>query len=608
MKKIFIYNAFFISMLSMLLLVSCNQEFLEQKPSDEFSELDVFEDPGLIEAYINGIYGSIKNPFVGSVGITRGEFVDEAHDMWYNFFEFNNCLLTSDDLRGWQYESWESNYKSIRKCNVFFEKVNQGKFTTALVDGKPLKERLTGEVHFLRAYFYSQLVNLYGGVPIVKTVYGLNDDFKISRNTFADCINYILADCDSAANMLPQVNSGKNNGRATKGAALALKSEVLLYAASDLHNNNAKFSGFSNPSLLGYISGTKQERWVAAKNAAKAVIDLNLYSLFRPDPASTTEATQNFIDLFTSDQTTEDIYVKFFIAKEGGNAYWDVNSGNSLALASGPNGYHLWGQNAPSGNAVDAYEMNDGSSFSWSNPEQAAFPYSNRDPRFYSSILYEGVKWRQRPLDVASLDPKGIIQVGTWETWDNATNTMVEVPGLDTRNSPIEPWNGSYTGYYLRKFIDPSVDGQYSGMKVPWRYIRYTEILLNYAEACIELGQDAEARTYLNMIRKRAAMPDITESGEALRTRYRHERRIELYMEDKRFYDVRRWVLGPETYVDLTAVDVRYKLNSDHTTATFPTVTSKVQQTRKWLDKAYFFPIMRDELNKNDLLVQNPGY
>ncbi len=608
MKNIINSKIFLICILGLLLSVSCNQDFLDQKPSDELSELDVFQDPTLIESYINGVYGTIKNPFVGSNGVMRGEFVDEAHDMWYAFFEFNNSLQTSDDLQGWRYEDWSSNYKSIRKCNVFFEKVDQGKFTDALVDGKTLKDRLTGEAHFLRAYLYSQLVNLYGGVPLIKTTYGLTDEFKIARNTYADCIKFITEECDLAASLLPIENTGKNYGRATKGAALALKSEVLIYAASDLHNNNPKFSGFSNPELLGYTTGTSQERWTAAKNATKAVMDLNLYSLYKPEPASTSEATQNFIDLFIADRTSEDIYVKFFIPKEGGNAFWDDNYGNNLALVSGPNGYHLWGQNAPTGNAVDAYEMIDGSRFSWSNPAHAALPYANRDPRFYASVLYEGVKWRQRPPDVVALDPAGVIQVGIWETWDNVENKMVEVPGLDTRSGPIEPFNGGYMGYYLRKFIDPSVDGQFSGMKVPWRYIRYTEILLNYAEACIELGQDAEARTYINMIRKRAAMPEITESGTALRDRYRHERRIELYMEDKRFYDVRRWVIGPAAYVDITAVDVRYKINTDNTTATVPTISSKVFQTRKWDDKSYFFPIMRDEMNKNDLLVQNPGY
>lgn len=110
------------------------------------------------------------------------------------------------------------------------------------------------------------------------------------------------------------------------------------------------------------------------------------------------------------------------------------------------------------------------------------------------------------------------------------------------------------------------------------------------------------------MIRKRAGTPDITESGAALRDRHRHERRIEMAFEGNRFYDVRRWVLGPEGYVDLTGVDIRYKLNPDKTIATVPTIHPIMVQTRSWLDKAYFFPIMRNEMNKNNLLIQNPGY
>lgn len=607
MKIIINFKIFLLLFFGLLIMGSCNQDSLELKPSNEFSELDVFNDPVLIEIYVNGIYSSLGNPFVGTNGILKAEFVDEAHDMWYNYFEFNNCLISQDDLQGWPFETWKSIYRGIRKCNVFFEKVDQGVFDNTLVDGKPIKERLKGEVHFLRAFFYHQLVSLYGGVPLVKRTFTLTDDFKITRNTYKECIDFIVAECDSAASMLPLINTGDNNGRATKGAALALKSEVLLYAASDLHNNNSKFSGFSNPTLLGYTTGTSRERWQAAKSAAKEVMDLNLYGVYKAEPASGENISQNYSDIFITDQTEEDIFVKFFIAKEGGQYAWS-SEGNNLGLVAGPNGLHLWGQDAPSGNLIDDYEMADGSRFSWHNPAQAAEPYKNRDPRFYASILYEGVKWKQRTSDGISMDPVGVIQVGTWEKWDDATNQMVEVPGLDTRNSPIEPWNGGYTGYYLRKFLDPKVDVLNYGQTCPWRYFRYTEIILNYAEACIELGEDNEARTYINMIRRRAGMPDITESGNGLRDRYRHERRIELALEDKHFYDVRRWVVGSETYVDLTGVDVRYKLMADNSTATVPTITPKVVQTRKWLDKAYFFPIMRDEMNKNDLLVQNPGY
>ena len=187
---------------------------------------------------------------------------------------------------------------------------------------------------------------------------------------------------------------------------------------------------------------------------------------------------------------------------------------------------------------------------------------------------------------------------------------MEEEYGLDTRNSVIEAYNGGYTGYYLRKFVDPEVDGLYTrGSNVPWRYFRYSEILLNYAEACIELGEEAEARTYINKIRGRVEMPEIEKSGDDLKERYRNERRVELAFEDNRFYDVRRWVIGSEAYQDATGVDVLYELDYDtYTTASIPTITPKTIQTRSWDNKGYFFPIFRDEINKNSLLVQNPGY
>jgi len=586
---------------------SCNTDFLNTMPKDEFSELDIFSDPVMIETYVNGIYTSMNHPFAGANGITKSEFVDEAHDMWYNYFEFNNCLFNADDLQGWWFDEWSGNYGRIRRCNVFFEKLNESVFDESEVDGVLWNDRLKGEVHFLRAYFYNQLVSLYGGVPIVTNTFGLNSEFKVPRNTYEECINFIVSECDLAASLLPLENTGVNRGRATKGAALALKSEALLYAASDLHNNNVLFRDFSRPELLGYTSGDPQARWLAAKNAAKAVMDLGVYNLYKANPGPGDSVAHNYAEIFIAEETEEDIFVRYFLQKDGGAQVW-IDKGNNLALVSGPNGYHLWGQNAPSGNLVDDYEMADGSAFDWNNPAHAAEPYKNREPRFYGSILYEGVKFKQRPPDVETLDPLGVIQVGTWERWDEETESMYEVFGLDTRNSPIEPWNGGYTGYYLRKLIDPSVDGQYSGQAAPWRYFRYTEVLLNYAEACIELGEEAEALTNINAIRKRAQLPEIAATGNELRERCRHERRIELAFEDNRFYDVRRWVLGPETYVDLTGADVRYLLNPDLSTAEVPTIQPKVVQTRNWDNRAYFFPIMRSELNKNDLLIQNPGY
>jgi hypothetical protein len=366
-----------------------------------------------------------------------------------------------------------------------------------------------------------------------------------------------------------------------------------------LHNTTV-FQGYSNPELIGYTDGNRTARWQAAKDAAKAVMDMGIYSLYKANPNPGDSVAQNIEEYFLArDITEEDIFVKFYTAK---------SKYNNSALLCGVSAWHCYGHNTPSGNLVDDYEMKDGTKFDWNNPVEAASPYENRDPRFYASVLYEGEYWKPRPVDLRGVDPVGVIQVGTWQTWDEGTNSMVEVPGLDTRKSPSDNWNACYTGYYCRKCIDPAIDGQFYGSDVPTRFFRYGEILLNYAEACIELGQDAEARTYINMIRKRAGMPDITESGSALRDRYRNERRIELALEEHRFWDVRRWVIGPSAYGPTYGVNVVYELQPDHSTATVPTITPFVIETRAWIDKAYFLPIFRSEINKNDLLIQNPGY
>jgi len=250
--------------------------------------------------------------------------------------------------------------------------------------------------------------------------------------------------------------------------------------------------------------------------------------------------------------------------------------------------------------------MSDGSKFSWDDPVHAAEPYKDREPRFYANVLYEGAKLKPRPANAVGYDPIGVIQAGVWQKWEN--NAMVEVWGLDTRKGVFAPHNGGYTGYYSRKMLDITVNQAFDPQTVPWRYFRYAEVLLNYAEACIELGQDEEARTYINLIRTRAGQPPITESGIALRDRYRHERRIEMSLEDHRFYDVRRWVIGPEAYHPIHGVNIVYKLQPDNTTATVPTITPFVVGDRKWVKASYYFPIPRTEMEKNDLLAQNPDY
>jgi len=576
------------------ILISCNDKVLDTKPSTEFSEQDVWTDPALAAAFVNNIYNNV--PWGWDMTSVQ---VDEARNRAdLDDFNGNNMLITSDNAN---WGDWGGRYSSIRACNIFLANIDKLPANTTLIDGKTINDRLKGEVTFLRAWNYHMLVSYYGGVPLIKKAYTLTDDFTAARDSYADCVKFISDECDVAAGLLPVVNTGGAFGRATKGAALALKSRILLYAASDLHNTT-KFSSFAKPELLGYVAGNRPAQWKAAKDAAKAVIDLNIYSLYKPSPVSGAEATKNYEDLFVSSQNSEDIFIRFFSLSAGkGVGMFEIY----------PNGWYGNGRNGLTNEMVDSYEMADGTTFSRSIPAQALEPYKNRDPRFYGTVIYEGALLRPRTADLTSFDPIGVMQAGTWEKWDNATNSMIKVYGLDTRNSVANSWNSNITGTGGRKYLNTTVDVSavwQNNADLTWRYFRYGEILLNYAEACIELGEDLEARTYLNMLRKRAAMPDFTESGAALKARYRNERRVEMCLENQRFFDVRRWLIGPDAYHAMHGVTITYKLNADHTTATIPTIEPVQIMTGSWLDKAYFFPISRDEVNKNALLVQNPGY
>jgi hypothetical protein len=623
MRKI-LYIA--ILFLAFALTYTCEnpQDFLDKKPLGEYSEIDVWKDLNLIETFVNGIYkDGIGRPF----SIERlSDFVDESHfTPDWGVTNFNKSLMTQDNLEGWSVDwatpqtyqtlRWEPMWKNVRRTNIFFKKINEAVVTDE--NDQAYKDRMTGEVYFLRGLIYHKMVCLFGGVPIITKVYTLDDEKTVARNTYEECINFIVGQLDSAAMYLPEEYSGSDLGRVTKGAALALKSRVLLYAASDLHHNMSTYApGYTNPELLGYTSGSQTARWQSAKEAAQAVMDLGIYDLYKKNPAPTDSIAQNFVDYFTTKGfTEEDILLQFFSTKSTAEGWANYNP----ALYCGPNGYHNWGNNCPLGDLVDDYEMRDGSKFDWTNPIEKADPYKNRDQRLYATILYEGVQWRTRPSDALAMDPFSKIQVGS--VWNLAGTTRLKA-GLDTRQGPIEDWNGGYTGYYVRKFVDPTLDPQYVAQEIPFRHIRYAEVLLNYAEACIELGEDGPARDAINQIRHRAGQPDLDAglTGDALMERYRNERRIELAYEDHRFWDVRRWMIGPQAYHQTHAVSVKYFVDADAVDAylkpdgstwsdpVFEKVDSPAGDQRTWNDKCYFFPIMRDEIGRNPLLIQNPGY
>jgi hypothetical protein len=604
-------------------LTACNDDFVNTTPLSEVPEAAVWTDAALSQAFVTELYGGL------GVGGMNEQMLASLTDETI-FTHPGRGITTITESRsnpadiGWVNGtlSWQNMYLRIRAANLALKNLETPQFENPTNDPN-LAVKLKGEALYMRAYYYHQLVRYYGAVPLINRPYDLGEaDYLAPRNTMEECINFILKDADEAAKLLD--GKAMANGRASKAAALALKSRVLLYAASDLYDvptakaKSTAHAAYAKPELLGYVSGSRTERWQKAKDAAKAVLDLPGYGyqLTLTAPASAEEARANYMNtsLSRNGGEAELLFARYFINAKQEN-------GGRQGLFNGPNGYQNWAGNTPIQHLVDDYEMMDGSKFSWSNPEHASAPYANRDPRFYSTFLYEGAGWKPRTAAGAAADPANQIQTGTYEVIrDGAKVTHF---GLDTRKSPIEDWNGSYTGYYMRKFTDPNpaIVDQNTWQQVPWPFFRYTEAVFNYAEACIELGQDEEARTWLNKVRFRAGLPALTESGDALRQRYRNERRVEMVFEEQRYHDARRWMVAPTTLGrKANGITVVGTLKPGKTVSTYKYDPENYnyaytvfeidpgKENRQWNDKMYFLPIHRDELNRNKNLVRNPGY
>lgn len=388
------------------------------------------------------------------------------------------------------------------------------------------------------------------GDKVAELADDMTDPALFERKSITECINYAAAQLDEAAAGLPLNNSGSwLKGRATKGAALALKSRLLLYAASPL-----------------YAAGT----WANAAKAAKDVMDLNKYNI-----------SADYRNMFISSADNNEVIFA---------RYYTVGARHvPMEIANGPNGYDAWGGNVPLQNMVNAYEMKSGKPITDpTSGYQEQNPYADRDPRFYASILYNGATYRER-------------QVETF------------IPGgRDSKDGPSN-WNTSKTGYYLRKFVDENMPinnpWNIAGLQ-PWIYFRYAEILLNYAEAQNEALTTPDQSVFdaVNEIRSRAGvnMPDLpsTLNKDDMRIAIRRERQVELAFEEHRFYDVRRWKIA-----DVTENVPAYGITITKTGNTFSYQQKVALEGRKFETKHYWLPIPRAEIQASgDKLKQNDLY
>jgi starch-binding outer membrane protein, SusD/RagB family len=550
-------------------LTSCNDDYLDINPTDRVSDAAILSDSILFEAYVTNRYmgvrltnkeGDSNQPGFGR-GFEYGLWSSLTDESIYNNDD-NTWIIQQGGLSpenlGIAGTFWARSYRSIREVNYALAHIQEVGMSESRTN------RLIAELRFIRAFRYHDLIRNYGEVVLMgDRVAELGEDFSdptlFDRRPIAEAMEYVVSELDAAAAVLPVTPiNGYGEGRATKGAALALKARLLLYAASPLYTGN----------------NNDTQKWAEAAAAAKAVMEMGTYSLYN-----------NYAELFTTTgSNSEYIFARFYNLSARHYA---------LEIAHGPNGYGGWGGNVPLQNLVDDYEMADGTTFSWNNAEQAAAPYDNRDPRFYQTILYNGAPYRDRNVE-------------TFRSY----NTSLMPGGLDSAQG-ADNWNTSKTGYYLRKFMreDLPIINPWDVAGVQnWIYFRYGEILLNYAEAQNEaVGPDASVYEAINAIRQRAGMPNIPAglSQSEMRERIRHERRIELAFEEHRFYDVRRWLIA-EDVENQPAQGISILKNADGS-LTYSFITALAGKS--FQEKHYWLPIPRTEIQASDnQLEQNPGY
>jgi len=628
MKKV----TYYIIAIAMLLFTSTScTDVLKQQAVDSFNQDVVFADINIVKAYVGKCYDRIGGNTDGGILGQREDLLSSATDQTLCIHRPSNYVnvkgnMSPDQLGFFDneyyggYLRWNSLYANIQNVNNVIANIDAVKTTTS--SDEALKTRLKGEAYFIRAYDYGQLLLGYGGVVLTSAPFKLGGDFlTIKRSTIADTKDFILADIAQAITLL--TGQTMDQGRATPAAAAALKSRILLFCASKLTNGGYSASN----TLVSFPAGSQTGLLQAARDAAKDVMN-GTYGTFAL-VGNTSEPVLPLTDAQV--KSYSDIYGNIFLQKASAwnsETIWGIQfpltggNYNNQNIWDGPCGYHNWGNNDPTEPAVRSFEMADGTPFVWDKytpgdkylrtataaqlaADPKMNPYNGREPRFYAIVLYHGAPWQARPADGAAFDPLNQVQSGHFYNNDGT----LKITGIDTRQGLIEAWNGTKTGYYLKKFMDPASVGMYFNNTTTWVEFRYAEILLNYAEACIELGgADLQpGLDALNLVRHRAGLPSrVTADQATARTYIRQERAIEFFGEGHRYYDTRRWMVCGDVVETVYGMKIKQFTNGN---MEWKLDVGDDEDDRSWGgDKFYWIPISRTEMNKAPQLEQNPGY
>ena len=545
-------------------------------------EAVVFADSARTSAFLVGVYSRLNflsdYREVNALGAPFAAATDEAETRWPGGHNvpnqmflgtFGTNFIKANNL------NWSYLYTGIRMANIYLKNV----------DDSPLsankKARSKAEARFLKAYFYHILLKMYGGVQLLgDDVLSLETPNDKPRSTFAECTDYIVSELDAIAPQLPLSYQGLEYGRITKGACLALKARVLLYAASPLHNGVSISTDATVTPLIAYPTADAN-RWQKAFDAAKAVITLNQYELVEDN---TIRPGNGFYKMFLTRVNNEAILQRM----NGNNKAYE-----SAFMPPSRSGSFLV---YPSQQLVDAFPMKNGklkgeagSGYTPTNP------YANRDPRLDYTVIYNGSMY--------------------FDTRVNAMAPVYTYVGASLDGIKAATANtGTNTGYYCRKMCDELIPASSTANTQRCQpLIRYAEVLLNYAEAANEIGQTSIALDQLVLLRKRAGIDagvnnrygiPLTMLKDDARNLIRNERFIELAFEEHRYFDVRRWKLADD-------YDGKY-LNGMSITRVAANVYTyaviNVRSLRYFKTNSYFFPIPTAEIRINRAMLQNPGW
>ena len=538
-------------------------------PTDRYTDEVVWQNPDNVRQYIAGMYSEFHRYAFGAM---PGLGYDNATDALSDLVKYTSSSEGNGTANRLAFDPnrvnastpninvWAASYTRIRRINEFL----QGLETYGKVD-EATKTRYVAEARFIRGYCYFWLAKVNGSVILLDKLneMGVKD---IPRSSEDEVWNFVAADFAFAAENLPKTWPGEE-GRATKGAAYGMLARTWLYAASVADYDRKQFN--QDP-LTGVPQAKATEYYQKAADAAGEVIKLageGLYAL-----------ESNFTNVFTNPSSKEGVFSLFYVRPNFTHNFdfnyvppLDVTNGGAIGV--------------PTAELADHFEMADGTDFSWNNSTMAASPYTGREPRFYGTILHNGVQWKGRTLTTVA---------------ENAKEGYVDF------NSTSDP-RKTVTGYYLRKMLDPANTKILEQKSVqPWHEMRYAEVLLIHAEALTRLGNLGAAKQSLDKVRERAGLPGTDAANQQeMMAAIEHERIVELAGEGHRYWDLRRW---RKAHLVLNNTRVHgHKPVTAGSSYTYQVVDAD-KQNRFFPSSFYYMPIPQDEIVRNTAIKQIQGW